>query len=209
MVRQHPSPGWTGQGTSNCRGLVACDDGYVQRVETLGACCSAIGDVRFRPVFHGLMIRSHSPQLAVLEGKYGYERLRSRCGPSCHGWPWFATQRHRRRCCSLWPSVAARGAPWLRLIGCCNRLTGNSMCGHLCFPAGFLSCVNPLCASMNGMERRVCVVVALLRPSAGWIMGFSRSVDLRLPSSEADSLCQARRDALGGLTAVATLAHEL
>ena len=35
------------------------------------------------------------------------------------------------------------------------------------------------------------------------------SVDLRLPSSQADSSCIAWRDALDGLTVVATLAHEL
>lgn len=35
------------------------------------------------------------------------------------------------------------------------------------------------------------------------------SVDLRLPSSQADSPCIARRDALDGLTVAATLVHEL
>ena len=37
----------------------------------------------------------------------------------------------------------------------------------------------------------------------------SRSVDFQLSSSQADSPCLARRDALDGLTVVATLAHEL
>lgn len=36
-----------------------------------------------------------------------------------------------------------------------------------------------------------------------------RSVDLRLLSSQADSPCLVRRDALDGLTVVATLVHEL
>ena len=36
-----------------------------------------------------------------------------------------------------------------------------------------------------------------------------RSVDLRLPSSQVDPPCLARRDALDGLTVAATLAHEL
>ena len=40
-----------------------------------------------------------------------------------------------------------------------------------------------------------------------WLL--PRSVDLRLSSSQADSPCLARRDALDVLTVVATLAHEL
>ena len=40
-----------------------------------------------------------------------------------------------------------------------------------------------------------------------WLL--SRSVDLRLPSSQADSPCLARRDALDVLIVVATLAHEM
>ena len=46
-------------------------------------------------------------------------------------------------------------------------------------------------------------------PTAILTRGLSRSVDFRLLSSQVDSPCLARRDALDGLIVVATLAHEL
>ena len=56
---------------------------------------------------------------------------------------------------------------------------------------------------------RLSMAAYAIGPSSDSVRLLTRSVALRLPSSQVDSPCLARRDALDGLTVVVALAHEL
>jgi hypothetical protein len=102
-------------------------------------------------------------------------------------------------------------AGWLGWPTCCWDCFGDSRpswtAGSLWWPAS-AGCCGQL-APMGGILLLERFRLHGFGPLLDKFRFLSRSVDPRLPSSQADSPCLARRDALDGLTVVATLAHEL
>jgi hypothetical protein len=104
-----------------------------------------------------------------------------RLARASHGWPWPPWPAAAGRGWP-WPAAAGRGWPWPAAAG--HGWLRLAVVGHTAGKVGY----GPLIDKFRFL---------------------SRSVDLRLPSSQVDSPCKARRDALDGLTVAATLAHEL